>query len=293
MFSDVVPLNVSISKRAPAVGFFDEPEEIDMGFNINETAHVDYVFDHYQKVLLECPKALRWFAYRKIKPPTEMIERFRLGFADRSLGQNFTRKMGRKAEVVCGTWQRLGLLKPSGHQFFHGDVVFPFQNSCGQVVGAYGRRISSENRSNQISHYYWMGGKATFFNLGALAENNQIVLCKSPVDALTLLSSGFDNVISTMGLYSFNHHHLAELERYAPSEVVLAFDNSDPANQVSGLISQALEASDIPCLRLPLPRNMDVNDFARRQPDHITGLKELMANAFRYRQTYERLAGFQ
>ena len=220
-----------------------------------------------------------------------MIEQYSLGFADRSLCKDFKRDKGRQSEVTRGAWQVLGLLKPSGHQYFHGDVVFPFFNNDGCVAGAYGRRITNENRPNQVYHHHWFNGDVAFFNQLALQDFNRVILCKSPIEALTLISAGFLNVISTMGIYSFGHHHLAVLEKYRPAEIILAFDNTDVGNHVSGLVAQVLDAHNITCYRLPLPRNKDINAFVQNYDDHVPELKGLIDGAFSYQQSYENLVG--
>lgn len=218
-----------------------------------------------------------------------MIQRFRLGFADQSLGRHFPRKGGRRSELIRGSLQRLGLLKPTGFQFFQGDVVFPFFDIDGRIVGAYGRRISVENRSTHLYHHHWNVGNATFFNREALSRFKRIIHCKSPMEAFTLICAGVPNVIATMGIYSFGETHLSELEKHGVSEVVLGLDNTDTGNHVAGLISQALSASDIQCLRLKLPKGCDINQLAQQENDHEQVLKDIVEGAFPCHQTYENL----
>lgn len=289
MFNDVIPLNIGVAGQAP----FISDKRLDIGCDAYPystlNVYVDYAFNHYKQVLFQSPDIWRWFTERKIILTDEMIEQFSLGFADRTLCKEYPREKGRQSEIVRGAWQMLGLLKPSGHQYFHGDVVFPVFNEEGDIVGAYGRRILNENRPGHVYHHHWFHGDATFFNQQALRDFNRVILCKSPIEALTLISAGITNVISIMGIYSFGHHHLAELEKCKPAEIILAFDNSDTGNHVSGLVAQVLDAQDIACYRLPLPRNKDINAFVQDYDDHVPVLMDLIDCAFPYQQSFENL----
>lgn len=289
MFNSVIPLNINVAKRTPMFGMADEGMEEESKLSDQELVYANHAIDHYMNVLIESFYIWEWFKKRTIWLTLDLILEFRLGFADRSLGNQFKRNLGRRAEVVRGAWQWLGIIKATGHQFFHGDAVFPILDIDGNIVGAYGRRISPENRSNHVYYHHWIAGKVTFFNVKALAEYKRIIFCKSPLEALTLISAGIPNVVSTMGLYSFEEAHLELLEKYQPSEVVLAFDNSDAGNHVAGIIAQSLEAADIDCFRLPLPRNKDLNAYACSVEDPKTALAELSECAFPFSQSYEML----
>jgi len=287
MFNSVIPLNVNIAKRIPIFSLSNEFENAESHLSEAEAAYANYALEHYTNVLLNNSAALKWFSNRKIELTTELIKEFHIGFADSSLGKQFQRSSGRKGEIVRGAWQWLGIVKPSGYQFFLGDVVIPFYGEDGVVTGAYGRRISPENRARHIYFHHWIGGDVTFFNLQALSAYNQIIYCKNPIEALTFICAGIPNAISPMGMYSFEEIHLRELEKYHSTEVVLALDNSDAGNHVSGLIAQILGTIDINCFRMPLPRNQDVNSFACEQRDYKEALAELVEDAYQFKQSFE------
>jgi len=289
MFNDIIPLNVNMAGQAPFINSgshdFDTATYLDTGLKV----YVDHTFEHYKHVLMSSPDIRKWFTKRKIYLTDELIEMLCLGFADRTLCKAYKREIGRKSEIVRGALQVLKILKTTGHQYFLGDVVFPFFDGEGSIVGAYGRRILNENRPNRVYYHHWFNGNATFFNRQALQDYKQITITKSPLDGITLISAGFSNVISTMGIYSFGQHHLSELDKFGITEVVLAFDNTDTGNHISGLIAQILDAQGIACYRLPLPRNKDINAFVQDYDDHVPALKALVDGAFPYQQSYENL----
>ena len=291
MFSDVTPLNIDVAGYMP---FLKESfkDSIDQAYPVNDlSAYVQHAFNHYEQVLVNEPHVWDWYKSRKINVNLPLISQFHLGFADQTLCKNFGRDKGRESDVVRGAWQRLGILKPSGYQYFHGDVVFPFLDANDRIVGAYGRRITQEQRSDHIYYHHWFYGNPTFFNRKALENCDRVILCKSPLEALVLISAGITNVIATMGLFSFGDRHLAELEEHQPTEVILAFDNSDAGNHVSGIVAQALSAVNIRCSRLRLPRNQDIGRFAQCADDPCDSFHTLIEEASSFDQTYENLMG--
>lgn len=289
MFSSVTPLNISVSGYMTSI---DNPRSIDQASPVNDLyAYVEHAVNHYEEVLINTPHVWDWFKARKIDLTHPLISEFRLGFADRSLCKNYGRDKGRQSDLVRGAWQRLGILKPSGYQYFLGDVVFPFFDEDDKIVGAYGRRVTPENRCDRIYHHHWLHGQAAFFNRQVLEQYSMIVLCKSPLEALVLISAGISNVVSTMGLFSFGHAHLNELEKYRPSEIVLAFDNSDSGNHVAGMVAQALSATGLKCSRLNLPRNQDIGQLAQREDDLPDMFNKLLGEALPFDQSYENLLG--
>jgi len=289
MFKHVTPQNVSELGCAPFLSKSRKSDWRDTLMMNNLDIYVDFTFDHYSDVIIHMPEVWQWFKDRKILLTHELIERFKIGFADRSLCKKYHRDKGRQAEILRGALQMLEILRSTGHQAMYGDVVLPFFDIDGRIVGAYGRRISPENRSAQIYHHHWFNGKATFFNLKALKEFNQVVLCKSPIEALVLLSAGFSNVTATMGMYSFGQYHLELLEELKPKEIVLAYDATDAGNLVTGMIAQALEAQGVACRRLTLNKNMDVVSFAQHYEDYISKFSALLESAVPYQQTFENI----
>lgn len=291
MFNSITPLNISQASPLP---FYQFPgvvdESSDRGLDEVDVLHINTSFSYFRDRLQSNPVAIRWLGQRKITVTESLISEFQLGFSDGSLCRTFfPRSAGRSSEMARGCLQRLGILKPSGFEYFHGCVVFPFLDEENQIVEAYGRRISPESRKAKTYHHHWNTRQAFFFNLKALAEHEQIILCKSPLEALTLISAGIPNVVGLMGIFSFEEAHTRLLQRYGTKQIVLALDNSDTGNHISGLIAQVLETCGIDCLRVPLPKHTDINQFAQQHQDHEEALTELLNKRFPYEQTYEKL----
>jgi DNA primase len=125
-----------------------------------ETAAADHVlmrsvFDYYHATLKESPEALAYLEKRGLKS-AEMIERFRLGFANRTLAYRLPQKNRKDGAEVRGRLQKLGVLRESGHEHLNGSLVIPVLDAAGRIVDAYGRKITPGLRPGTPLHS-WLG----------------------------------------------------------------------------------------------------------------------------------------
>ncbi len=75
------------------------------------------VVDYYHERLVATPAALDYLESRGLHDD-EAIERFRLGFADRTLGLRLPEKNRRDGAAIRTRLQQLGLIRQSGHEHF-------------------------------------------------------------------------------------------------------------------------------------------------------------------------------
>src|SRR6202521_795605 len=99
------------------------------------------VASYYHETLKETPEALKYLESRSLKS-SEMIERFRMGFANRTLGYRLPAKNRVAGAELRGRLEKVGILRESGHEHFNGSVVIPVFNREGEVVQIYGRKIT-------------------------------------------------------------------------------------------------------------------------------------------------------
>lgn len=217
------------------------------------------VFQHYHQKLNEHPTLIRALSSRKVKE--EYIEQFNIGFCDRTMGFELQSSKCLLGSQNRGRLQRLGLLKDSGHEFFRGALVIPYQDSQGNIVGGYGRRWRHQRRSPAY-HLFWNAECSPLFNELALMQHENIILCKSPIDALTMMSAGVRNVVATMGIKGFNQVQLEQMVDAGTKCVSIAFDQTPEAQRYARLISQALATVNISCRKVTLPIGLDVNSYA-------------------------------
>lgn len=247
---------------------------------------IDQVFDHYHQSLKADPKLSKMLISRKIDP--DYIDFFRIGFADRTLGFELQSPKCLLGSRNRGHLQRLGLLKSTGHEFFRGAMVIPYCDHDGKIIGAYGRRPRHQRRSPAY-HLYWNTQQVPLFNTPNACDHDSLILCKSPVDALTLFTAGIKNAVATMGYRGFNEVQLNQLQQFGVRRIYIAFDNTPAANQYALLVAQALNAIGIACRRVKLPLGHDVNRYAMTQADFASVFNRLVDNAVPLQLRYGEL----
>ena len=134
---------------------------------------------------------------------SEMIERFRLGYANRTLGLRLPERNRKAGEELRGRLERLGVLRESGHEHLAGSLVVPLLDERGGVVGMYGRKIRSDLKAGTPLHLYLPGPHRGVFNVEALRASKTVILCEALIDALTFWCAGFRNVTSAYGIEGF------------------------------------------------------------------------------------------
>jgi DNA primase len=244
------------------------------------------VFHHYHQKLNEHPTLIHALSSRKVKE--EYIEQFNIGFCDRTMGFELQSPKCLLGSKNRGRLQRLGLLKDSGHEFFRGALVIPYQDNQGNIVGAYGRRWRHQRRSPAY-HLFWNADQSPLFNAQTLIQSENIILCKSPIDALTMMSAGVSNVVATMGVKGFNQSQLEQMVDAGTKCVSIAFDQAPEAQRYARLISQALAVVNISCKKITLPIGLDINGYAMLHDNVTAAFRAIIETAKPTSQRYAYL----
>jgi DNA primase len=71
----------------------------------------------------------------------ELIDRFKLGFVNRTLGYRLPEKNRKAGAEMRGKLQEIGILRDSGHEHFNGSLVVPLMDENGIIIEVYGRKI--------------------------------------------------------------------------------------------------------------------------------------------------------
>ncbi|PHV09656.1 CHC2 zinc finger domain-containing protein, partial [Chitinimonas sp. BJB300] len=88
----------------------------------DDQAALGQVVDYYHASLKQSPEALAYLKTRGLDHP-ELIDTFRLGYANRTLGLRLPEKNRVAGAEVRGRLQRLGVYRDSGHEHFNGSLV--------------------------------------------------------------------------------------------------------------------------------------------------------------------------
>lgn len=218
------------------------------------------VVDYYHDALKESPEALAYLKTRGLDHP-DMIDHFKLGYANRTLGYRLPEKNRKAGADIRGRLQTLGILRDSGHEHFNGSLVIPVIHD-GQVKEVYGRKLLDRLRKGTPKHLYLPGPHQGVFNVDTLRASTEIVLCESLIDALTFWCAGFRNVTCSYGIEGFTKDHLQAFTDYDIERVLIAYDRDAAGNQAAEALAKKLIKAGIDCYRLNFPKGMDANGYA-------------------------------
>jgi DNA primase len=139
------------------------------------------VVDYYQTTLKNSPEALDYLRRRGITNP-HVIDAFRIGYADRSLGLKLPIKKVQAGQALRARLQQLGLFRESGHEHFRGSITFPIHAADGtrQIVDIYGRKMQGEElRKGTAIHTHLNDKRQGVWNVEVFGAVDEVVLCGS------------------------------------------------------------------------------------------------------------------
>jgi len=230
----------------------------------SEDELLDQVCDYYQERLWQSKAALAYLASRGLDDET-LLKRFRIGFADRSLGLKLPSRNTEKGIAFRQRLQDLGVFrKESGHEHFNGSITFPITNARGQVREIYGRKITKGLRKGTPDHLYLPGAHHGIFNLEAL-KSQEIILCESVIDALTFMAHGMENATCIYGTQGFTDELFEAIKAANLDAVRLAYDADSSGEKSAQRDAQKLKAIGVSVYRIKLPMGEDANSYALSQ----------------------------
>jgi DNA primase len=228
---------------------------------------LDQVIDFYHTTLKSSPEALEYLEKRGLGS-MELIEHFRLGYANRTLGYRLAPKQYKAGAEMRTALQRVGILRDSGHEHFNGSIVVPLfgisTNDPGArpVVGAYARKLLDNLRVGTPKHLYLPGPHRGVFNREGLEGQSEIILCEALIDALTFWAAGYRNVTSCYGVNGMTEELLGALKSCGAERILIAFDRDEAGDRGAEALAKQLTAEGLDCFRLKFPKGMDANAYA-------------------------------
>jgi DNA primase catalytic core len=203
-----------------------------------------------------------YLASRGLDDP-ELWQRFKIGFADRTLGLGIPHKNRNQGAQIREHLQAAGVYRENGREHLRGCLVIPIRHARGHIVQLYGRRIDPKT-PKENRHLYLARPLAGIFNPAALTSR-EIILTESILDALTFIRHGMDAATCTFGTKNFTAGLFDAIRAAKIESVRLAFD-ADQAGEIATAEAAArLEAIGIECFALKFPWGMDANQYALDQ----------------------------
>jgi len=244
----------------------------------DDQALLRQVIEHYHETLKQSPEALAYLEQRGLNNP-ELIERFRLGFANRTLAYRLAGKKSKAGREIRGQLQKVGLLRQSGHEHFNGSLVIPVLDESGNVLEVYGRKITPNLRKGTPLHLYLPGPHRGAWNVDALAEYDEIILCESLVDALSFWNAGYRNVTASYGVEGFTTGHLEAFKAHGTKRLLIAYDQDEAGEKAAGKLAEKLLAEGMEAYRIHFPKGMDANEYALKVQPASKGLGVVIRSA--------------
>jgi DNA primase catalytic core len=233
-----------------------------IGLDGDEQTALDQVIDYYHATLKNSPNALEYLASRGLTHP-EMIETFKLGYANRTLGLRLPERTRKAGEEIRSRLEKVGIYRQSGHEHFSGSLVIPVLDKAGQVREVYGRKLIDKLRPGTPMHLYLPGPHAGVWNeAGLAASGGEVILCEALIDALTFWCAGYKNVTSSYGIEGFTEDHLAAFKQYGIKRVLIAYDRDEAGERGANKLAERLIGEGFDCYRLQFPKGMDANEYA-------------------------------
>ena len=224
------------------------------------------VLNYYAERLHENQPAIDYLKKRGLWHE-EALKRFKIGFADRTLGLTLPHKNRKDGAEIRTKLTRLGVYRESGHEHFNGSLVFPIMacsepgqgNEGGAVSEIYGRKVGSQKSG--IYHLYLPGPHRGIWNADCL-KSPEVILTESVIDALTFWVNGFEDVTCIYGTEGFTDDHLEAFKTHKTQRVYLAYDRDKAGERAAGRDASRLQSHGIECFRVRFPAGMDANEYA-------------------------------
>jgi len=245
---------------------FELPEDADQA--AADQLLLDQVIDFYHETLKGSPEALAYLEKRGLAS-MELIERFRLGHANRTLAYRLAPKQYKAGAQMRAALQRVGILRDSGHEHLNGSIVVPLYSvgnaadgAARHVVGAYGRKLLDNLRPGTPKHLYLPGPHRGVLNAEGLGGQREVILCEALLDALTFWVAGYRNVTSCYGVNGLADELVATIAACGAERVLIAFDRDEAGDRGAEVVAKRLMAEGLECFRLLFPKGMDANAYA-------------------------------
>lgn len=218
------------------------------------------VIAFYHETLKHSPEAQDYLKARGLDD-VELIDHFKLGYANRSLGLHLPQKNRKAGAAMRRVLQEVGILRESGHEHFNGSLVIPVINTQ-TVLEVYGRKLMGARlRKGTPQHLYLPGPHDGVFNLAHL-NGDEIILCESLIDALTFWRWGFKQVTTSYGTSGFTGAILQALIDRDVKRVLIAYDRDEAGNTAAEKVAKQLNKHSIDACRILFPKGMDANEYA-------------------------------
>ncbi len=300
--------NLRVSSGAVASQMGPSKDLVECAFEADPTWSdgrlLSSVADYYASRLLVSPVAQEYLVKRGLWD-LELVTRFRLGYADRTLGAALDRSPA--GLVLRARLTEIGVIRESGHEHLNGSLVVPVfassrkaepsslaaespaaTDACPEpgrremgVSGMYGRKVGRSLRAGTPHHLYLKGEHRGVFNASGVvaSKSDTVILCEALLDSLTLIRWGIESVTCAYGVHGVTPELWQFLTESGFRRVVIAFDADESGDLAASELALRLASEGLEVQRLRLPNGEDVNSFAVANDDPGEALRAVLSKA--------------
>jgi len=258
---DIVPVAAGQASTKPVKRNTTAKHPQPLAADPDQQATLKRVIDYYHECLKQAPEGLAYLESRGLQS-AELIDRFKLGYANRTLGYRLPEKNRKAGAEIREQLQTIGILRKSGHEHFSGSLIVPVMDENGVISEVYGRKIRNDLRKGTAYHLYLPCPHQGLWNVEALQASQEIILCEALIDAMTFWVNGYRNVTASYGTEGFSDDHLTAFKQHEIKRVLIAYDRDEAGNRATEKLAKRLMESGIDVFRILLPKGMDVNEYA-------------------------------
>jgi hypothetical protein len=248
---------------------------------LDDVGLAEAVMAHYRRALAEAPGVLGWLAGRGVGHG-EVVERFGLGFSDRTLGLSIPHNRTAAGRSVRGRLEGLGVLRQSGHEQFRGCVVVPVCDGGGRVVQCYGQRVQRPQRRDgaEPAEVLWFPTPTTgIWHVEALMASAEVIMAGSVLDGLVWWSAGYRHVIAPGGPDGLPDDLADRLVDAGVSRVLLAQARTPAGEDTAAALAACVAKVGVECFRVVFPHGCDAQTVAVEAEDATLALGERLRAA--------------
>ena len=261
------------SKKPPRTLNADRSLPSPVDASADDPAILGQVVEFYHQTLKTTPDALSYLAARGIES-REAIDKFRLGYCDRTLSFRF------KDPQTRSRLSQLGVIRATGHEHFAGSIVIPILGLDGQVTEIYGRKTQKCLTRAMARHFYLPGPHRGIWNPeGVRSGKGEVILCEALIDALSFWVNGFQNVTAAYGVEGFTADHLAAFIDSGIRRVLIAYDRDEAGDRAAEKLALKLAAEGMESWRVQFPKGMDANEYVRKVKPAAQALRVCLESA--------------
>jgi DNA primase len=209
----------------------------------------------------------------------EIIEEFKLGFAD-SNANSLTNYLLKKKKHNLENLIKLSLIKKKENKeeyydFFKNRLIFPLNDSKGQIVGFVGRSINTQNSKEPK---YLFNTETPLFKKNNLLyrlfehnnfikEKKEVILCEGFFDVISFFKINKKNTVSTMGT-NLNQTQINNLKKITQN-ILIAYDGDEAGIKAAFKISFFLNRNGFKIKILFFPENLDPDQYINEKKNYL------------------------